>query len=69
MYRVGDRIQVTISGGAAGQQLHGGQASIGLGAGASMSVPGTIVGDGGSFWIVELGISVGGANRINVPKY
>lgn len=68
MAKVGDRVQVTINGGAAGQRLAGGQTAIGIGPGAAMTVPGRIVADGRTYWVVELSMSLGGANRINVPK-
>lgn len=63
--RVGDTIQVTIS----GQNLSGpGGGMISIGQGASMSVPGIITQDLGHSWLVKLSISVGGANTIQVPK-
>jgi len=68
MPQVGDTIQVQISGGDKGINLGNGGASIGIGAGASMSVPGRIVEDLGSHWKVELSMSIGGANTVNVAK-
>ena len=68
MPKVGDTIQVQISGGAHGTSLSGGGASMGIGQGASMSVPGRIVQDLGHSWLVELSISLGGKNMIEVPK-
>jgi len=63
--KVGDTIQVTIS----GTNLSGpGGGSINIGQGASMSVPGTIVQDLGSAWLVKLSISIGGADTVQVPK-
>lgn len=66
MPRVGDTIQVTISGATlAGRQ---GGASLQIGQGASMSVAGIIVQDLGASWLVRLSISLGGADTIEVPK-
>ena len=63
--KVGDQIQVTIS----GQNLSGpGGGMISIGQGASMSVPGVIVKDLGTSWLVKLSISIGGADTVEVPK-
>lgn len=67
--KIGDNIQVTISGGQAGTQFGGNGALIGIGPGASMSVPGQIIADDVTHWVVELSISVGGANTVRVPKF
>lgn len=66
MPRVGDTVQVTISGGSGSSTNLGG--AIRIGPGASMTVPGTIVADQGDSWVIELSISVGGKNRIVLPK-
>ena len=68
MAKVGDTIQVQIGGGDSAVRLGGGSASVGIGAGASMSVSGRIIQDLGSQWLVELSMSIGGNNRIAVPK-
>lgn len=68
MHEVGETIQVTISGGDKGITLGGRGASMGIGAGASMSVSGRIVQDLGSHWLVDLSMSVGGASKVRVPK-
>lgn len=67
--RVGDQIQVQISGGTQGVTLGDpGGASMMIGAGASMSVSGEIIGDFGQFWQVRLSMSIDGKNVVNVPK-
>ncbi len=65
MPQVGDTVQVQISG---GTTLQGGGASIGIGQGASMSVPGKIVQDLGGRWLVQLSMSVGRKNLVEIPK-
>jgi len=67
--KVGDQIQVQISGGAQGVTLGDpNNASMSLGPGASMSIVGEIVGDLGSHWQVRLNMSIGGQNIVNVSK-
>lgn len=63
--KIGDNVQVTIS----GQTLSGpGGGMISIGQGGSMSVPGVIVQDLGYAWLVKLSMSIGGADTIQVPK-
>lgn len=63
--KVGDNIQVTIS----GQTLSGpGGGMISIGQGGSMSVPGLIIQDLGDSWLVRLSISIGGADTVEVAK-
>jgi hypothetical protein len=67
--KVGDQIQVQISGGANGVTLGDPNgASMTIGAGASMSVGGVITADLGSHWQVSLSMSIAGNNIVNVPK-
>lgn len=67
--RVGDHIQVQISGGTQGVTLgNPSGASMSIGPGASMSVGGIIIADLGQYWKVELSLSIGGQNIMNVPK-
>lgn len=68
MLKIGDSVQVQIGGGQQGLTLEGGQTSIGIGSGASMSVPGRIIQDLGDRWLVQLSISLGGQNTIAIPK-
>lgn len=68
MPTVGDTIQVKIKGGDTGVALGKDGASISIGSGASMSVPGEIIQDLGDRWLVKLSISLSGANTIEVPK-
>lgn len=67
--KVGDQIQVQISGGTQGLTLgNPNGASMSLGPGSSMSIAGVIVADLGQFWQVQLNMSIGGQNIVNVPK-
>lgn len=67
--KVGDNIQVQISGGATGVTLGDPNgASMNIGPGASMSVSGIITADLGTHWEVKLNMSVGGRNIVTVPK-
>lgn len=67
--KVGDQIQVQISGGPNGLTLGDPNgASMVIGPGASMSVSGIIIGDLGSHWQVRLNMSIAGNDIINVPK-
>jgi len=68
LINVGDTIQVEIRGSDSGVNMGDGGASISIGAGASMSVPGTIIKDLGNRWLVRLSMSVGNADTIEVPK-
>jgi hypothetical protein len=67
--KVGDPIQVIISGGATGVTLgNPNGASMTIGPGGSMSVAGIITADRGTTWEVRLGMSIDGKNIVNVPK-
>ena len=66
MPTVGDNISVTITGSDPGGTSI--QHTITVGKGASMTIPGRIVEDRGDSWLVELSMSVGGKNRILIPK-
>ena len=69
MAKIGDTIQVRIGGGEKGMKVQGNNGvSIGMGPGASMSVPGVIVQDLGNRWLVKLSMSLGSANVVEVPK-
>ena len=68
MTKLGDTVQVSINGGDQGVSLGNSGASIGIGAGASMSVPGIITKDLGTHWEVTLSMSIGGANKVSIPK-
>ncbi len=61
MASVGDRVTVTIS----DAILSG---TIDIARGSSMSVPGKIIQDLGTNWLIQLDISVDGKNQIVVPK-
>lgn len=66
MPKVGDRVTVEIRGAPVG----GTSVTTGftIGPGAQIRVQGKIVEDHGDYWLVELTISVGGRNRLLVPK-
>ncbi len=67
--KIGDQIQVEISGGTEGVILgnpSGG--SMTIGPGASMTVSGKIMADLGLHWEVQLNMSIGGKNIVNVLK-
>ncbi|MEB2774987.1 hypothetical protein SYJ56_06700 [Algoriphagus sp. D3-2-R+10] len=67
--KVGDQIQVEIAGGTQGVTLGDpGRSSMSIGPGASMSVPGEIIGDMGQYWQVRLSMSIDGRNIVNVSK-
>lgn len=65
MLKVGDQVRITIRGQTA---LSGTATTITLGEGASIEVPGKIIEDKGTHWLVEVSMSFGGKNRILVPK-
>ena len=66
MPKVGDTVTVQIRGAPeAGTSVGSG---LTVGPGAAMSISGKIVEDLGDHWVVQLGMSVGGKNRILVPK-
>lgn len=69
MAKVGDSVTVEIKGAPlGGTALSTASAEINIGPGAQMQVQGKIVEAHGAHWLVELTISVGGRNRILVPK-
>ena len=70
--RVGDNVTVQIRGNdKSGTVLSGGgpgTASISIGPGTSVQLSGRIVENLGDSWLIELSMSIGGKNRIVVPK-
>ncbi len=66
MPKVGDKVLVKIGGADTGSTTLAGTLTIT--AGASMTVPGTIIADQGDSWLVELSIQVDGKNRIAIAK-
>ncbi len=67
--KVGDQIQVQISGGTTGVTLgNPGGGTMSIGPGASMSVAGVIIEDLGHSWRVRLNMSVDGKNEIVLSK-
>jgi hypothetical protein len=66
MPKVGDRVTVEIRGAPIGGTAV--TTGFSIEPGAQIRVQGKIVEDHGAYWLVELAISVGGKNRLLVPK-
>ena len=67
--KIGDQIQVQISGGTTGVTLgNSNGALMTIGAGASMNVVGEIIFDLGEQWQVRLSMSIDNNNIVNIPK-
>jgi hypothetical protein len=62
---IGDTITVHVTGGRTGRSL---DSKFQVSPGGKIDLPGRIIEDLGDRWVVELGVSIGGKNRIIVGK-